>query len=40
MMVFPPSPDPMWDYRRRAIGEVLHATTKMLQRHATCLRTN
>jgi hypothetical protein len=30
MVVFPPGPDPMWDYRRRAINEVLQAATQML----------
>lgn len=35
MIVFPPSPDSMWDYRRRAIRDVLDAATQMLQRHAT-----
>jgi hypothetical protein len=32
MVVFPPSPDPMWDYRRRAIDEVLAASGRMLSR--------
>lgn len=35
MIVFPPSADPMWDYRRRAISNVLAAATQMLQRHAS-----
>jgi hypothetical protein len=34
MVVFPPNPDPMWDYRRRAIDTVLEAATRMLLRHA------
>lgn len=34
MVVFPPGPDPMWDYRRRAIDDVLQAATRMLLRHA------
>jgi hypothetical protein len=34
MVVFPPNPDPMWDYRRRAIDTVLEAATQMLLRHA------
>ena len=34
MVVFPPNPDPRWDYRRRAIGTVLEAATQMLLRHA------
>jgi hypothetical protein len=34
MSVFPPGPDPMWDYRRRAISDVLDAATQMLQRRA------
>ncbi len=32
MVVFPPSPDPMWDYRRGAIDTVLGAATRMLRR--------
>jgi glutathione synthase/RimK-type ligase-like ATP-grasp enzyme len=32
MVIAPPSADPMWDYRRRAIGEVLKAATRMLLR--------
>jgi Tetratricopeptide repeat len=34
MVVFPPNPDPMWDYRRPAIDTVLAAATHMLLRHA------
>jgi hypothetical protein len=34
MVVFPPTSDPMWDYRRRAIGNVLGAATRMLLRRA------
>jgi hypothetical protein len=34
MVVFPPSPDAMWDYRRRAIDSVLEAASRMLMRHA------
>jgi hypothetical protein len=30
MVVFPPAPDPMWDYRRPAIDAVLRAATRML----------
>jgi hypothetical protein len=30
----PPSPDQMWDYRRRAIDNVLQAATQMLLRRA------
>jgi tetratricopeptide (TPR) repeat protein len=37
MVVFPPNPDPQWDYRRRAIGTVLEAATQMLLRHAGSL---
>ncbi len=38
MVVFPPGPDPMWDYRRRAIDTVIEAATRMLLRHAnTCI---
>jgi len=35
MIVFPPGPDPIWDYRRRAISNVLEAATRMLVRHAS-----
>jgi hypothetical protein len=34
MVISPPEPDPIWDYRRRAIGEVLRATKLMLSRRA------
>src|ERR1700677_3989115 len=34
MIVVPPSPDQMWDYRRRAIDNVLQAATQMLLRRA------
>jgi hypothetical protein len=34
MVVFPPGADSMWDYRRRAIDEVLQAATRMLLDHA------
>jgi Tfp pilus assembly protein PilF len=34
MVVFPPDPDPLWDYRRGAIDEVLKAATGMLLRRA------
>jgi len=34
MVVFPPNPDPMWDYRRGAIDLVLEAATRMLLRRA------
>jgi hypothetical protein len=34
MIVFLPNIDSMWDYRRRAIREVLDAATRMLLRHA------
>jgi hypothetical protein len=34
MVVFPPSQDAMWDYRRRAIDNVLEAASRMLSRHA------
>ncbi|MGO9935253.1 MAG: hypothetical protein ACLPV8_26030 [Steroidobacteraceae bacterium] len=30
MVVYPPGPDPIWDYRRRAINAVLQAATRML----------
>jgi glutathione synthase/RimK-type ligase-like ATP-grasp enzyme len=33
MIVFLPNPDSIWDYRRRAIGNVLDAATRMLRRH-------
>jgi len=32
MVVHPPDPDPMWDYRRCAIDAVLKAVREMLQR--------
>jgi hypothetical protein len=35
MVVFPPSSEPMWDYRRHAINEVLTAATRMLLKRAT-----
>ena len=35
MIVFSPGPEPMWDYRRRAIDNVLQAATRMLLRHAS-----
>ena len=35
MVVFPPSSDPMWDYRRRAVDNVLEAAPRMLLKHAT-----
>jgi hypothetical protein len=34
MVVFPPGPDAMWDYRRRAINDVLEAATRMLLKRA------
>jgi hypothetical protein len=34
MVVNPPEPDPIWDYRRRAIGDVLRAAQQMLLRRA------
>jgi hypothetical protein len=34
MVVFPPSADAMWDYRRGAIDTVLEAASRMLLRHA------
>ncbi|HTB89539.1 MAG TPA: hypothetical protein VK743_16365 [Steroidobacteraceae bacterium] len=34
MVVFPPSQDPMWDYRRRAIDNVLEAAGNMLLKRA------
>jgi hypothetical protein len=34
MVINPPDGDPMWDYRRRAIGEVLAAVKRMLRRRA------
>jgi hypothetical protein len=34
MVVFPPNPDPIWDYRRGAIDRVLEAATRMLLRRA------
>jgi hypothetical protein len=35
MIVLSPGPEPMWDYRRRAIDNVLQAATRMLLRHAS-----
>jgi hypothetical protein len=34
MVVSPPGPEPIWDYRRGAITAVLEAATRMLFRHA------
>jgi hypothetical protein len=34
MVVIPPDPDPIWDYRRRAISDVAEAVTRMLARRA------
>jgi hypothetical protein len=34
MVVFPPSQDAMWDYRRRAVDDVLEAAGKMLLKYA------
>jgi hypothetical protein len=34
MVVFPPGPEPVWDYRRRAIADVLSAATRMLVKYA------
>jgi hypothetical protein len=34
MVVFPPGPDEIWDYRRPAINEVLAAASRMLFEHA------
>lgn len=34
MVVFPPGPDPIWDYRRRAIDAVLDAARGMLVRRS------
>jgi hypothetical protein len=34
MVINPPEPDPIWDYRRRAIGDVLRAAKQMLLRRA------
>jgi hypothetical protein len=34
MVVFPPSSDPMWDYRRRAVDNVLEAASAMLLKYA------
>jgi hypothetical protein len=32
-VVFPPAPDPLWDYRRPAIGAVLAAVSDMLGKY-------
>ena len=34
MVICPPEPDPIWDYRRGAIGDALRAAKQMLLRHA------
>ncbi len=34
MIAVPPPPDPRWDYRRRAVSDVLEAATRMLIRRA------
>jgi tetratricopeptide (TPR) repeat protein len=34
MVVFPPGPDPLWDYRRAAIETALEAARRMLDRRA------
>jgi len=34
MVVFPPTQDPMWDYRRPAIETVLGAARRMLDKYA------
>ena len=34
MVVFPPGPDPVWDYRRAAIETALEAARRMLDRRA------
>jgi tetratricopeptide (TPR) repeat protein len=34
MVINPPEPDPIWDYRRRAVGDVLRAAKQMLLRRA------
>jgi len=36
MIVFPPDPDPIWDYRRPAIEAVMTAATRMVLRRAGC----
>ncbi len=37
MVLIPPGPEPIWDYRRRAIDKALDATKQMLLRRATSL---
>ena len=37
MVLIPPGPEPVWDYRRRAIDMALDATKQMLLRRATTL---
>jgi hypothetical protein len=34
MIVVPPGPEPKWDYRRRAVDDILQAATRMLLRRA------
>jgi hypothetical protein len=35
MVVFPPPPDPLWDYRRAAITAVLEAAARLVLRRAS-----
>lgn len=37
MVVYPPEPDPVWDYRRRAVADVLAAMRRLLLRRAGAL---
>jgi hypothetical protein len=37
MVVYPPDPDPIWDYRRHAITDVLDAVKRMLLSRAGTL---
>lgn len=34
MVVFPPGPEPLWDYRRGAIDDILRAATRMIVKYA------
>jgi hypothetical protein len=34
MVIIAPDPDPIWDYRRRAIADATDAVTRMLARKA------